>query len=376
MVILFAIAVPWLGRWAGQGAGLIAAMGGAGGLGVSAARTRAPWRCWWRVAIAFPRRGAWCHGCWRAPRGRARARGVRVRCRGVALGSAWLTSWAGLSLALGAFIAGLILGRLGSRARASRPTCSPFRDALSGVFFISIGMLFDAAFRARAAAAGAREHRRAGRRSRRSRRLTALRLAGAPWRVCAGGAALSSAQVGRVLVRARRDRAAVRTDWARWASQAFYAGAVFSLMLTPLLVEWAPELALALERRFSRCAHAAGRAATRGRGRRAAAARRPRRDRRVRAQRPQRSAGAARGAHRRTGRGPGSRLARAGGRRTAEPTTVGRHRQPAHPAGKPDLAARPGAGAGTERSHRHAARGPARALGLAPPASIVRTRYV
>jgi CPA2 family monovalent cation:H+ antiporter-2 len=35
-------------------------------------------------------------------------------------------------------------------------------------------------------------------------------------------------------------------------SQAFYAGAVFSLMLTPLLVEWAPELALAIEFRFSR----------------------------------------------------------------------------------------------------------------------------
>src|SRR5262249_59716909 len=45
-------------------------------------------------------------------------------------------------------------------------------------------------------------------------------------------------------------------------SQAFYAGAVFSLILTPLLVEWAPELALAVARRVSPGEAAAPAAAT------------------------------------------------------------------------------------------------------------------
>jgi CPA2 family monovalent cation:H+ antiporter-2 len=58
------------------------------------------------------------------------------------LGSALATSWAGLSPALGAFLAGLILSEseYGHQAMAD---ISAFRDAFSAIFFVSIGMLFD-----------------------------------------------------------------------------------------------------------------------------------------------------------------------------------------------------------------------------------------
>jgi len=58
----------------------------------------------------------------------------------VCLGTAWLTSASGLSLALGAFIAGLVI----SESELSHQIVSdilPLRDCFSGIFFISIGML-------------------------------------------------------------------------------------------------------------------------------------------------------------------------------------------------------------------------------------------
>ena len=58
------------------------------------------------------------------------------------LGTAALVAEAGLSLALGAFIAGLILSGTDYGRRATSEVI-PFRDAFMGVFFISLGMLFD-----------------------------------------------------------------------------------------------------------------------------------------------------------------------------------------------------------------------------------------
>ena len=57
------------------------------------------------------------------------------------LGSALATSWAGLSAALGAFLAGLVLSEseYGHQALAD---IAGFRDAFSAIFFVSIGMLF------------------------------------------------------------------------------------------------------------------------------------------------------------------------------------------------------------------------------------------
>ena len=60
----------------------------------------------------------------------------------VCLGTAWLSSVAGLSLALGALIAGLVI----SESELSHQVVAdvlPLRDCFSGIFFISIGMLLN-----------------------------------------------------------------------------------------------------------------------------------------------------------------------------------------------------------------------------------------
>lgn len=61
---------------------------------------------------------------------------------GLALGTAWLTSLAGLSLALGAFLGGMVVAdtEFGHRAMSQ---VKPLRDAFVSVFFVSLGMLFD-----------------------------------------------------------------------------------------------------------------------------------------------------------------------------------------------------------------------------------------
>jgi len=60
----------------------------------------------------------------------------------VCLGTAWLSSVSGLSLALGALIAGLVI----SESELSHQVVAdvlPLRDCFSGIFFISIGMLLN-----------------------------------------------------------------------------------------------------------------------------------------------------------------------------------------------------------------------------------------
>jgi CPA2 family monovalent cation:H+ antiporter-2 len=61
------------------------------------------------------------------------------------LGMAWLSHGLGVSYALGAFLAGLILG---SSEYAQQMTADivPFRDVFSGVFFVAMGMLLDARY--------------------------------------------------------------------------------------------------------------------------------------------------------------------------------------------------------------------------------------
>jgi CPA2 family monovalent cation:H+ antiporter-2 len=58
---------------------------------------------------------------------------------------AWLTSSTGLSLALGAFLAGLIISESEYSHQASG-NILPFRDVFTSFFFISIGMLLDVGF--------------------------------------------------------------------------------------------------------------------------------------------------------------------------------------------------------------------------------------
>ncbi|HTT01369.1 MAG TPA: cation:proton antiporter [Steroidobacteraceae bacterium] len=60
----------------------------------------------------------------------------------VALASAWISYMAGLSLALGAMLAGMMLAETEYRHQIEA-VIRPFRDILLGLFFISVGMLLD-----------------------------------------------------------------------------------------------------------------------------------------------------------------------------------------------------------------------------------------
>lgn len=60
----------------------------------------------------------------------------------ITLGLAWLTELAGLSLALGAFIAGMLISETEFKHQVETDI-RPFHDVLLGLFFISIGMLLD-----------------------------------------------------------------------------------------------------------------------------------------------------------------------------------------------------------------------------------------
>lgn len=60
-------------------------------------------------------------------------------------GTAWLTSKAGLSLALGAFLAGLIISE-SEYSHQAVGNMMPFKDVFISFFFVSIGMLMDVSF--------------------------------------------------------------------------------------------------------------------------------------------------------------------------------------------------------------------------------------
>ncbi len=60
----------------------------------------------------------------------------------VVLASAWVTEHAGLSLALGGFLAGMLLAETEYRHQVEA-VIRPFRELLLGLFFISVGMLLD-----------------------------------------------------------------------------------------------------------------------------------------------------------------------------------------------------------------------------------------
>ena len=60
----------------------------------------------------------------------------------VSLMAAWTTSSLGLSMAFGAFLAGMMLGETEFRHQVEA-TIRPFRDVLLGLFFIGVGMMFN-----------------------------------------------------------------------------------------------------------------------------------------------------------------------------------------------------------------------------------------
>ncbi len=63
----------------------------------------------------------------------------------IGLGVAWLTSAAGLSLALGAFLAGLIISESEYQIKVLADVL-PLRDVFTSLFFVSVGMLLDIGF--------------------------------------------------------------------------------------------------------------------------------------------------------------------------------------------------------------------------------------
>ena len=63
----------------------------------------------------------------------------------ICLGTAWATSRVGLSLGLGAFLAGLVVSESDYGHHALSMTI-PFRDVFSAMFFVSVGMLLDVGF--------------------------------------------------------------------------------------------------------------------------------------------------------------------------------------------------------------------------------------
>ena len=60
----------------------------------------------------------------------------------ITLGLAWLTEEAGLSLALGAFLAGMLISETEYRHQVEEDI-KPFRDILLGLFFVTVGMMLN-----------------------------------------------------------------------------------------------------------------------------------------------------------------------------------------------------------------------------------------
>jgi monovalent cation:H+ antiporter-2, CPA2 family len=166
----------------------------------------------------------------------------------ICFGTAWITSLAGVSLALGAFLAGIIV----SESRYSEQALSeiiPLRTIFNAIFFVSMGMLLDVGFLFShlplilAAALG----------------VLALKIVvttgavlaiGYPVRIAAA-AGLALSQIGEfsfVLERAGEELGLYPLGLGPDGSQAFIATAVLLMILTPLLVQAAPHLGSLLDR--------------------------------------------------------------------------------------------------------------------------------
>jgi CPA2 family monovalent cation:H+ antiporter-2 len=161
----------------------------------------------------------------------------------VSLGTSWLTAQFGLSLALGAFIAGLVL----SESEYSHQIVAdilPFRDVFNGVFFISIGMLLSAGFlftnllTVLSWVAGLVIGKAVI-------VLLVVRLLGHPLRVSVM-TALGIAQIGEfsfILAKAGIGQGLLSdSDY-----QKFLAAAILSMVITPFLIQIAPRVGYGIQ---------------------------------------------------------------------------------------------------------------------------------
>ena len=164
------------------------------------------------------------------------------------LGTAWIARWWGLSLAMGAFLAGMVISE-SVYVHEIAAQIFPFRDVFNGVFFISVGMLLDLPFlvhhlpmillvsvavvAAKAICAGA-----------------AIRTLDYPWRVSVIGA-IGLAQIGEfsflLMSEGYRD-GLVSTE----TYQYLLATAILTMVATPFLMRAAPWAGRVFVRRLIR----------------------------------------------------------------------------------------------------------------------------
>lgn len=167
----------------------------------------------------------------------------------VCVGTAYLTSLAGVSLSLGAFLAGLLV----SESRFSEHALGeilPLQILFSAIFFVSVGMLLDVGFLVgnlplvAAAVAGVLLVKAA---------TTAGSVAALGFRLpVAAASGLMLAQVGEfsfVLERAGREVGLAPAGLPQGGSQTFIATTVVLMVLTPFLTQAGTRLARRLEGR-------------------------------------------------------------------------------------------------------------------------------
>jgi CPA2 family monovalent cation:H+ antiporter-2 len=161
----------------------------------------------------------------------------------VCLGIAWLSSLAGLSLAIGAFIAGLIVSE-SEYSHQALVEVLPFRHSFNSLFFISVGMLLDLrVLVAHPMLVGGLVLAIVG-----GKVLTAAgsaAIVGYSWRsALLTGVAL--AQVGEfsfILSKAGKDAGLLSAE----SFQVFLAVSVLTMLLTPFLIQASPPLARRVE---------------------------------------------------------------------------------------------------------------------------------
>lgn len=154
------------------------------------------------------------------------------------LGIAYLTSKFGLSLALGAFLAGLIISE-SEYAHQATSDILPFKESFMGLFFVSVGMLMNVGFAAenysRVAVAVALIF--GGKLL--TGTLSSL-ISGSPFRT-ALHAGLGIAQIGEfsfVLAIAGRGAGLITDDFY----QVFLSSSVVTMMMTPFVLNTAPAI--------------------------------------------------------------------------------------------------------------------------------------
>jgi CPA2 family monovalent cation:H+ antiporter-2 len=159
------------------------------------------------------------------------------------LGIAWLTSLGGLSLALGAFIAGLVIAE-SEYSHQALAEVLPFRDSFNSLFFVSIGVLMDprVVLSHPLVVAGLLVAVILG------KFLTgtgALLAAGAPPRsaILAGVALAQVGEFSFILAQVGQEAGLLTGD----LYQLFLAVSVLSMVVTPFFMQWSPTLARRIE---------------------------------------------------------------------------------------------------------------------------------